>query len=393
MDYSGYSQLPNFSKQEADRVRRTKKALANDHSASFKKRIQGKLNDLYHARARARKAYNTKPSYGAGTLSHGAVDSQVVSAVKGKYGQAFTDLEGQIGGSAGRQAQISKYYQDYSRELASLRGQAAQQAQAAIDAQQANTKSTQQSEQSANSQLASQMQADAASRGQSVDPSLFLKANQASAARATTANSQQTQLANAKNAYDNFYGQQGLIAKGANQATIQAENKFTQTLRDKLLGLQKEAGDFATTTRGALDEAQFQRGMSIKALNLKASDIAADNARMAANANSGGVSGGSSGGSSGGGGSSSKKVDNQMLKDYRKYRDLSRVAVRRGKLKKGHAQDWIDGLIAKGVPEIIARAAASNALYGGNDYATRDRVYRDYGFKLGLSKTAKKKGR
>lgn len=268
-NWDQYGNAPQgFSTAQRQRVAKIKGALKRG-AGGASKRLRGEMKGLYGER-KARMAPYDQGSYGEGTLTGRQIDQQVIGATRGKFGQAFGQLETNIGKTDARQAQLSKYYDDYNADVAALRTQASEAAQSMIDTQAANTKSTQASEQSANTATATAMQSDAAARGQSVDTAQFAKANQASAARATTGNSQSAALMSSKNAYDNYYGQQGLAGTKAKGAAMQQESQFTQTLRDQLLGLQQDAGDFATTTRGSLDEAQYNRALSAQALGIKA---------------------------------------------------------------------------------------------------------------------------
>lgn len=395
-----YSMAPNFDEGQARKVRRMKKALSHDHSDSFKKRIQGKLNGLYGDRRAARTKYNETPLYGQGTYTGGRMDQQVNSAVNGKYGSAIKDTSTQIGSAPYRQAQISKYYDDYNAELNSLRTQQAAQAQSMIDQQAANQSSTQKLEGQANTSAATELSADAASRGQTADTSQITKANQASAARATTGNTQQAALMQAKNAYDNYYGQQSLTAKGAKQGSLQDEAKFTNTLRDKLIGLKKEAGDYATTTRGALDEAQFQRGISQQALGLKksAQSLAAQKESRIASGGSG-----SSGGETGaapkgkGGAFTSTQIHNNKS-TYRNLKGKATAALTTVDPTTGKpiltgggapAQEFINALIAKGADPLLAEAAVLSALKKAGKSKRSDKqlgreVHKNFGFWPGI---------
>lgn len=379
MDYSAYTLQPQFSSAQADQVRRIKKFLGNAHSHSSKERMREKLTGLYKQRARARSGY-TAPAYGNGSMSNAQIDQQIVSGVRTKFGN-------EIDASGARQAQIGRYYDDWNTELAGIRAQQAQAAQAQIDAANTAQAATSKNEQAGNSQLLSQMQQDAASRGATVDPSLFIKANQASANRASLANAQ-TQTAGAlKGINDAYYAQQGLINRASKQGALDKEQSYTSKLHS-------DAADYATQLRQQLDQASFDRHVAAKTLGLKAADqkfqqnldlqnLALDQQKAA--------DGGSSGGSGGGSNSNERSVDKTARNRYWKIKGDAEVGINSNSLKKGQAAKWIDAYAAqKGADRLLVKAAVMRKLYGGVDKATRDAVYRRWGFYIPLSKTEKK---
>lgn len=369
------------------------------------------MGGIYGERRKASQEYNA-PAYGDGTRSAADIDRDVITSTRGKYGTAVNQYEGQIGASAARQAQIKQYYDEFNNALTGIRGQVNQQYATAVQGQVDNAKSTQGAEQSANQKLLEQMQADAASRGATVDPSLFLKANQASASRAGTANSQATQLQNAKGAYDSFYGNQAVIGLGQRQSKMDQESKFTKSLRDHLIELSQEAGDFAANQRSSLDEANYNRALSAQALGVKASTARsqtrtrqqqlaiqqqnADTSKQRADW-----------------ATSPSNPDNQPRagkprftpdkvranqSNYRNIRGKAQAAARTKDpdsgqliLRKGQAQKFIDALVSKGEDPILAKAAVMDALYGGVDARTRKSLHQKFGFYARLSKSERKK--
>lgn len=400
-DWNAYSSKPGFSSKQRNRLTKIKGALKRG-AGGAEKRLRREMRGLYGERRSALKQYES-PLYGKGTYSQSQLDKVAISQTRGKYGQALGEVENDIGATTQRQAQIAKYYDDWIAETNNLRAQSAAAHQAAIDAQTQNAQKTQAAEGQANTQAGQRMAADAAARGQTFDPSAITKANQASAARATTSNAQSTHLAAAKNAYDNFYGQQGLITTGAKGSQLQREGKYTQTLKDKLLDLRREAGDFAASRKSELDQQQYDRYTTSQALGLKnkqfAHDVRMDQAGLEIdrqnadtsriNATTGDSSGGGSAPASG----PTRSQTSQARRAYLNFRDdTASEAFRSGRLKKGSADGWARRASKKyGIDYKLARAAAMEKVYGGVDAKTRKEIKDTYGIVLRLSKSAKKK--
>lgn len=383
MDYSQYTVQAQFSPSDAARVQRMKKFLANDHSHSSKERIRQKLSGLYKKRRKMRAGYDT-PLHGAGSMSNQQIDQQIVAGVRTKFGN-------EIDASPARQAQIAKYYDDWQTELGNIKNQQHAQAQAQMDAATQMQAAVSQNEQAGNNQLLQQMQADAASRGATVDPSLFIKANQASANRADDTNIQKNQMAANQRTNDAYYGAQGFINRGQKQSALDKERSYTSKLRS-------DASDYATTLRQQLEQQSFDRGLAKATLGAKIEDQRADNAReqQRADAYSYGQYNDSSGGSGGSGGSSKPRFTRDDIQTnrakYQKLRDAAVVAKNNGKLKGGkggNALRYIQMLVLDGYPEYLARAVVIDALHGGVDKRTRRTIKREMGITPRLSRTAR----
>lgn len=402
-DWNAYSSKPGFNSQQRSRLTKIRGALKRG-AGGAEKRLRREMRGLYGQRRSAVKQYES-PLYGKGTHSQAQLDKVAISQTRGKYGQALGEVENDIGATTQRQAQIAKYYDDWKTEIGNLKAQSAAAHQAAIDSQTQNAQKTQATEGQANTQAGQQMAADAAARGQTFDPSAITKANQASAARATTSNAQSTHLAATKNAYDNFYGQQGLITTGAKGSQLQREGKYTQTLKDKLLDLRREVGDFAASRKSELDQSQYDRMLSSKALGLKTSqfkhDVSMDRAGLEIdrqnadtsriNATTGDSSGGGSGSAPATG--PTRSQTSRARRAYLNFRDdTASEAFRSGRLKKGSADGWARRASKKyGIDYKLARAAAMEKVYGGVDAKTRKEIKDTYGIVLRLSKSSKKK--
>lgn len=377
MDYSSYTLEPQFSSSQASRVSRIKKFLGNEHSHKSKERMRAKLSALYKQRRQARAGY-AKPVYGSGSMSNQQVDQQVVSGVRSKFGN-------EIDASPARQEQIKKYYDDWNVELQGIKDQQAQAAQAQIDAANAAQQATSSNEQSANSSLLSQMQADAAKRGASVDPSLFLKANQASANRASLGNAQTATMGALKNVGTTYYDQQGLINRASKQGALDKERSYTSRLRS-------DAADYATQRRGELDQASFDRALAQKSFGLKADAQKFDQNLALAKLSSTGA--GSDGSSSSTGKGKGKFSPAQ--KTYRSLRAQTLAALKTTDPDTGKpiltgggaaAAKFIDALIAKGADPLMAQAAVLDALQQTGQSNRRDaqlakQIYKAYGFKI-----------
>lgn len=385
MDYSAYTVQPQFTTSQAQKVARIKKFLGNQHSQSSKERMRGKLTDLYKQRARARKGY-AQPVYGPGSMSNAQIDQQVVAGVRTKYGN-------EIDASPARQAQIQKYYGDLNTELEGIRTQQAQAAQAQIDAANAAQATTSKNEQAGNSQLLSQMQTSAASRGATVDPSLFIKANQASANRASLANSQTQTTGALKNINDNYYAQQGLISRAQKQGALDKERSYTSKLRS-------DAADYAAGRRQELDQSSFDRYVASKTLGLKAADQkfqhSLDLQQLAVSQqNADTASANAAEGDAGkpkftstqirAGQSNYRKVRGKVLAALRtKNPDTGKMILTGGGAP---AAKFIDALIASGTDPLIAQAAVLDALQQTGQSKRRDprlakQIYQNFGFKI-----------
>lgn len=388
LDYQQYTTQPQFNSKQSSQVRRIKKFLGNEHKHSSKERQREKLKELYQQRRKARAGYE-KPTYGDGSMSGSQVDQQIVSGVRSKYGN-------EIDASPARQQEIKGYYDSWNQELQAIKTNQAQQAQSQMDAATQAQQQISGDEKNANSALLSQMQSDAASRGATVDPSLFVKANQASANRAQMQNTQTTTMGALKNVNDNYYANQGLINRAQKQGSLDKERSYTSRLRS-------DAADYATGMRRELDQASFDRAITKKTLGLKESDQIFQQGMATAEFNQGSSSG------SGGGGSSSdsggltpaqQRDARQKVKDaqkeYRKVRGMALSALTtkddKGKpiLSGGGAPaaEYINYLVTeKGIDPLVAQAAVLDALQQQGKSKRRDpqlakKIHKAYGYKI-----------
>jgi hypothetical protein len=387
VDYSQYTTRPQkFSSRESARLKKIKAALGRG-AGGAEGRLRKEMRGLYKTGAK-RVAPYSKPQYGDGSYSPQQIDQQVVSGVRTKYGH-------DIDATGARQQQIGKYYDDWNAELGQMRNQAAQAQQSMIEETINAQKTVGAAEQSGNQNLLAQMQADAAKRGQQIDPSLFLKANQASAARATSTNTQAAKMGQIKQAGDQWYVTQGLVNRASKQGALDKERTYTSRLRS-------DAADYATGLRRELGQEGFDRAIASKTLNFKISDArSADDlqrqqmsiSQQNADSNSQRADWATS----------PNNPDNQAeppkspyaKKDYVTKRDETRVLLRRHKenkdAKKLSARDWIDSLVTDGVPEDLARAMYLDAKYGGVDRQTRSKINKKYGYALRVSKSERAK--
>lgn len=383
MDYSTYTTRPQkFSSKESARLKKIKAALGRG-AGGAEGRLRKEMRGLYKTGAQ-RVAPYSKPTYGSGSLSPQQIDQQVVSGVRSKFGN-------EIDASGARQQQISQYYDDYNAELGNIRAQQAQAQQNMIDETVNAQKAVGSAEQSGNQGLLQAMQAEAASRGATVDPALFLKANQASAARANSTNTQAARMKQIKGAGDQWYAQQGLINRAQRQGALDKERSYTSRLRS-------DAADFAIGRRKELDSESFDRAIASKTLNFKIADARSADAlqqqKLAIDQQNADSSSQRADWTT-----SPSNPDNQAKpprvdspyakKKYITKRDETKILLRRSKERP--ARDWIDSLVVDGVPEDLARAMYLDAKYGGVDARTRAKIQKKYGYALRISNSEKAK--
>lgn len=189
-------------------------------------------------KARSRQLYLHNPqAFGPGTnLTPLHLNQLVGAAGTEKYGPALSQLKTQIG-------QVDPVYDAYKQALQTAQTQNQQQATSTYNAITGAAKGLESVDAQQRQALLQQMQADAASRGASVDPALFAAAQQASSARQAQANSQAT-----------LAQQQGNNA----QTYLQALQGVSDVARQNRLGtLQQQQRDLLTQ-QGAFKTSQRQ---------------------------------------------------------------------------------------------------------------------------------------
>jgi hypothetical protein len=355
-------------------------------------------------------------------------NSRVGAAQQLKYGQAESQLQGQIRASGQDAANRGAWFQDYQRAVgeANARQQAfAQGAQSAIY-NQANQSRAQDSAQG--NQLDQAGQAAAALRGTTQAPSV---APQAAAGRQALSNS-----------FGGFVGAQG-VAQGAYGATqysnaaglraqaLSSEQGNRRKLEEQGRQMSAEKGAYGVEYGQSLRDKEHTKKLEIAAYDLNtqkaaadAADAAADNKRQDKilaqqrkkalweqrnkdrdyrlnkkkygadrademwnrdfkNAHPPNQGKGKGGGSGGSGGSKTGLTPSKTLA----YRDQLRTAkgiagnyISHGKYKKGASRGKvINGLIAKGIPPDLAKAAVIRVEKGGVLPGTARQLKRDYG--------------
>jgi hypothetical protein len=203
--------------------------------------------------------------------------AQQVAAQAGlAYGGQEQEISGQRAVSAQMQRNIPAWYQDYQNALA-MATQQRQGAYAGAQAAQANTAASSSAlDAQQRAQTGQAMQADAATRGATVDPALAVQSQQAAASRRGTLD-QMSSLTAATGAAE--------VAYGANRQVVGAGQKLSAQLGEAQRGrnidtaaqeLAGEKGQYATSTRQKLIDSEHTKQLENKAFGLNVEKAKAD---------------------------------------------------------------------------------------------------------------------
>lgn len=340
------------------------------------------------------------------------------AAVRLRYGQEESALRGQVRASGQQQRNITDWYGQYQQAVEHARNATAEgYANAAAQiGQTANT--SQASDQTARQQMIAKMQADAASRGATVDPTIAATGQQAEASRRTGLDEQQAATVRTGANQNAYLADVGRIGVGRTVQAHEQETSRKRAIKTQLAGLKGEKGDYAVQYRTNARNTERTNLATEAALGLKKKDLkqkirqqgitnrqadarlsltAAHNAALEAiaqqNANT------SAGRARTARQQEAYKRRNHLgtyarpqdkkernwtpasrtkaQNDLAKARNLLRA--QRSALQGASASQVIAGLGNKGVPADIARAAYQYYYFGGVKPALRRRLARTYG--------------
>jgi hypothetical protein len=207
---------------------------------------------------------------------------QVTAATDLAYSAPTQELQGQRGVNAQMQANIPGWFDGYQASLA--RATAVQQAATAnaVAAQQnaANTTSALDTAQQGTQQAA--MAADAQKRGASVDPQIAATAQQAAMARRGSADAFTGLTAGLGAATAGLAANREVVGAGQRVTAQQAERNVGLNLDKTARALATDKGNYATTFRQKLIDAEHTKTLENKAFGLNVEKAQADVAAKAA---------------------------------------------------------------------------------------------------------------
>lgn len=202
---------------------------------------------------------------------------QQVTAQTALYaGPAMAELQGQRNVNAAQMASIPVWYQDY-RNARMLAAQKTQQAYgAALGVQQNVAQSTSALDAQQRANLLASQNDSAAGRGQVVDPRLAAEGQAAATSRRAQLDAQMGLTAGIGAAQTAYRNDQVVTAAGQGIKAMEAEATRGRNLDAAGNKLAADVGNFATTTRQKLIDAEHTKELERKAFGLNAAKAQAD---------------------------------------------------------------------------------------------------------------------
>ena len=226
--------------------------------------------------ANAQRAQLDDPNALTQPLTPRLLNQQVQSATNLNFGEADRDLQSRQAQAAQTQASIPQWFSDYQAALQHATDTTKAAYAGAAARQQNATDSTYNLDTAAAGQQQQAMQADAATRGATVDPAVAAMAQQAALSR-RSAGDIQTGLTSALGAANVSYrgGQQ--VVGAAQQLVAQRDQANRQgALGQESKDLAAKKGDYAVTTRQKLIDSEHTKQIENKAFDLNKQKAADD---------------------------------------------------------------------------------------------------------------------
>lgn len=190
-----------------------------------------------------------------------------------EFAPQINTQKGLIAGSKQQLLNTDAWYQDYVNKVDAAKQQAADAYSNAENMLIRQASNSDTADRASNQQLASQMQADAASRGATVDPNVQAQGNQAASARQAAISTLLANIgiqgANASTAM----AERGAVAQGAKANALTAETNRGQNLKLQLGQLKTQRGQRATTDLSALQKAQLDQQIAEQGLGIKVGQL------------------------------------------------------------------------------------------------------------------------
>ena len=263
-----------------------------------------------------RRAAANDPEALTAPLTPATLDARVAADTALYAAPAERELAGQRAVHGQMQAAVPVWYQDYRNSLAQATQRTQQAYGAALGVQQnvANTTSALDAQQGA--QLQQGMQADAAARGASVDPSIAATAQQAATSRRAQMDAQQGLTAGLGAAQTGYRAGQEIVGAGQQLSASLDEAARGRNLDKAGDKLAVQKGQFATETRQKLIDAEHTKQLERKAFGLSVEKAKADADRDAKQLQL----------------DQEKLTAQQALNDAKLTNDQARIAIAQGNL-------------------------------------------------------------
>jgi hypothetical protein len=197
------------------------------------------------------------------------LDATVQATADMQYGGQEQALQGQRGVNAQMARNIPAWFADYQAALGQATAQT-QQAYAAAGAMQQNTAASSSAlDAQQRATMLQGMQADAATRGATVDPNIAAQGQQAAASRRQGLDQFAGLTANQGAAQTAFSANRQLVGAGQKLTALQGEAQRARNTETQAGDLARAKGQFAVATKSKLQDAQRQAELENAAFGLK----------------------------------------------------------------------------------------------------------------------------
>lgn len=212
-------------------------------------------------------------------LTPRTLEDQVTAQTNLYAGPATSEIAGERAVNQQMMTNIPAWYQEYQQALASARQNTAAAYASALGQQQQTADSSSALDTTQRGALNSQLAADAATRGQTVDPSIAATGQQAAASRRGALDSQRNLTAGIGATEVAYRAGREVVGAGQKVKALEAEAQRGRNIDKSASELAIKKGDFATTTRQKLIDSEHQKQLENKAfdLNVAKADASAKN--------------------------------------------------------------------------------------------------------------------
>lgn len=231
------------------------------------------------ARAKAGKAATAAlddPAALTAPLTPRTLAEQVQASTDLQFGEQDRTLQGQRAVNAQMATNIPAWFQGYQNSLAQAASAQERANAAAVAAQQQAADSSSALDSQQRASLQSGLQADAATRGATVDPNIAATGQQAAAARRSSMDAFTGLQAGIGAATSGLAANRQVVAAGQQVSALQGERNVGLNLDRAAQALATDKGNYATTFRQKLVDAEHTKQLENKAFGLDVEKAQAD---------------------------------------------------------------------------------------------------------------------
>lgn len=204
----------------------------------------------------------------------------ISAASEREFGPTERELQSQQRAEAFRTQQVGNWYTDYLNRVNAAKTESVARDAAMVTGSQQRAQQAQTQSDQSTQKLQQEAQVDAQKRGAAVNPAVFQQAQDASAARQSSANASSDFLASLGRNQATFMDQYSAAAsKGAAEATTNQQNR-ERKLGQQIVDLSREKGAFRTDFVRKLKQDLAQQEMERGALEAQGAKINLDELRL-----------------------------------------------------------------------------------------------------------------